>query len=122
VKKYCILFSVLGLAACGSTDPQVVGPYPADYRELVREAARQAYFDPYSMRDVRIATPREGRVYFDRGWVVCLQANARNRMGAYTGLQYTAFLIRDGRVVNATELPQCSGADGWQEFAVAERR
>ena len=39
-----------------------------------------------------------------------LQANAKNRMGGYTGLKRTAFLINNNKIVNAmTDAPFCNG-------------
>ena len=61
--------------------------------------AKKTYFDPYSMRDVEISyamTPAGPAVSG-----VCLRANAKNRMGAYTGLTATSLLFRNGTIASA---------------------
>ena len=35
---------------------------------------------------------------------MCLEANAKNRMGGYTGLQRTSFVINSGEVVDSLTL------------------
>ena len=66
-------------------------------------------FDPYTVRDAGIATPklRSSFVMTDpgEGWTVCFRANAKNRLGAYTGLSETVLLIRGDRVTASTEGP-----------------
>jgi hypothetical protein len=44
---------------------------------------------------------KKGTLTYETGWGVCVRANAKNRMGAYTGIRSTVFLIRDGRVVES---------------------
>lgn len=61
------------------------------------------FYDPYSIRSVSVSTPIEGHIFFQRGWITCLKANAKNRMGGYTGLQSTAYLIHQGEVINVQE-------------------
>ena len=84
-------------------DPAKSGPYPQNYRQLAKDYVRTTFFDPYSMRDVQISTPHNGRMFAQQGWVVCIAANAKNRMGGYTGLKKTALLMRDGAVIDADE-------------------
>lgn len=59
---------------------------------------KQSYYDPYSLRDVSISEPRLGRYLFDEGWFVCVEANAKNRLGGYVGLTMTAYVISKGAV------------------------
>jgi hypothetical protein len=39
-------------------------------------------------------------MYNQQGWLVCVRANAKNRMGGYAGQQSTAMLIYQGSVVD----------------------
>lgn len=92
------------LAGCMTTpDPTEVGPPPANYKAIMAEHVRTAFFDPYSVRDASIAPPKAGNLSTEMmtvatGHIVCMKANAKNRMGAYIGLTTSAYLIRDGKV------------------------
>lgn len=98
----------VAVSGCVAMKEEDAGPYPSNYKELLRANIRQSFFDPYSMRDVAVSPPQTGHLLFTVGWVVCLQANAKNRMGGYTGLQRTAFLIKNGAIVNSMpRAPMC---------------
>jgi hypothetical protein len=67
----------------------------------------EKFFDPHSIRDASISQPFPGGTTLSAdlsgsgaGWVVCLKSNAKNRFGDYTGLSDTAYVIRDGRVID----------------------
>jgi len=87
------------LAGCGliqASEPP--GPYPTDYKATIAAYVRENFFDPYSLRGVAIATPKPGVLAYTSGWLVCFQANAKNRMGGYVGLGNTGYLIKNGKV------------------------
>lgn len=91
-----------------SADTESAGPMPARYRQIAAEFFRKALVDPYSVRDAEISKPKMGSLFVEGtlgkhepGWLVCLRANSKNRMGAYTGLRDTAIVIR-GDVVRAS--------------------
>ena len=87
--------------------PEAVGPYPSDYKRIIADHIRQSYYDPYSLRDVRITTPKIGGNRMGiSGWGVCVEANAKNRMGAYVGLTRTTYVINRGKVIYASELEE----------------
>jgi len=100
------------VSACASQAPQSTSPAsspqpPANYREIVAAGVRETFVDPYSIRDAEIAAPKmamgpslnsDG---FTTPWVVCVRANAKNRMGGYTGREVTAFAVNGGKVVNS---------------------
>ncbi len=94
----------LALAGCVSTPQPTAetGPLPARYREMARDYLRKTLFDPYSVRDAEIAEPEvKSSIYLidpAPGWTICVRYNARNRMGAYTGLKENALLVRGDRV------------------------
>lgn len=89
----------LGGCAAGAIPGDDVGPFPADYQDIVARAIRVEFFDPSSLQDVAIAPPYQARLLFTDGWMVCMQANGKNRMGGYTGRQYFGYLIRAGAIV-----------------------
>ena len=111
---------VAGCVTGSRGDVATAGPRPENYVAIVSEAVRQSYFDPYSLRDTMIGMPVVGSYAFQNGWVVCFQANGKNRMGAYTGIRRTGYVIRNGAVVAAGEgLHRCLESDiVWQTFAV----
>lgn len=98
-----LFFLSISLYACATPDAQAIGPYPTNYKEIMKAYIVENYFDPYSMRTVAISAPRTGHLYFQQGWLVCFQANAKNRLGGYVGLTKTAYLINRGRVVTSME-------------------
>lgn len=96
------------LAGCAATPSETnVGQYPAKYKDVVREHLRKSLFDPYTARDFQIAPPKIGQIHIEgtlgheNGWTVCYRGNAKNRMGAYTGLKESVILIRDDRVLGS---------------------
>ena len=128
-KKYGSIgrFMLLGAAAlllseCEAANQQFlsateaeVGPYPNRYREIAAEYLRKTLFDPYTVRDAQISRPKMGRLFvegslgrYEPGWLLCFRANAKNRMGAYTGVSDTALVIRDERVLASLSDPSHS--------------
>ena len=91
------------LGGCVTPNQEQIGSFPTNYRALIRDHVKKAFYDPYSMRDVGIAAPQQGHVMFQQGWVVCFRANAKNRLGAYTGLKYTGYLVRNNEVLGGAE-------------------
>jgi hypothetical protein len=105
VIRIAILMTVTALhtgCATQSLDPSE--PPPANYRDIVARHVRENFFDPYSIRDASIAPPKPGElsrtdaIAVERGWIVCVRANAKNRMGGYIGLKTSANLVRGGIV------------------------
>ena len=95
----------LVLSGCVS-NPQLTaetGPFPTRYRELAKEYLRRTLFDPYSVRDAEIAEPAvKASIYLldpAPAWTICVRLNAKNRMGAYTGMSEDALLVRGDRVI-----------------------
>ena len=103
-----IVTILLILAGCQTDSQQLVSePPPANYRQIAADHLRRTLFDPYSVRDAEIARPKPGQVYVDgmhheEGWAVCWRANAKNRLGAYTGVKESIVVIRGDRVVAST--------------------
>jgi hypothetical protein len=109
----------LALAGCVTPNAEQIGPFPNNYKQAVEAYVKESFFDPYSMRDVALSAPQTGHLYFQQGWVVCLQANAKNRMGGYTGMKRTALLINNGKVQQSMpDAPFCQGVSvtPWPEM------
>jgi hypothetical protein len=100
----CVSF--IALAGCVSPEQanQVYSsqtPPTAAVKKAVVDYAKKTYFDPYSMRDVSIsAMVTLGETGLNS---VCIRMNAKNRMGAYTGLSVTSIRLKDGAVVSALQ-------------------
>ena len=109
----------LVLSGCVST-PQPsaeTGPFPTRYREMAKEYLRRTLFDPYSVRDAEIAEPAvKASIHLldpAPAWTICVRLNAKNRMGAYTGITEDALLVRGDRVtVSLNELTRPSPTIG----------
>lgn len=109
--KFAWAFALAALAsACvPQKDPEKIGPYPGNYKQAVAADIKTRFFDPYSLRDVAISEPHEGYLLMQQGWVVCVRANGKNRMGAYVGMKDTGFLVNNGKVIAASDdFPACS--------------
>jgi hypothetical protein len=110
-----ILTGAMMLSGCVETGPATsVEPQtspPANYRSLALSYARQSYVDPYSIRDASISQPLQvgyGLTGQQMVWVVCIRANARNRMGGYTGIQETVVAFSG----NSVDASRSGGAGG----------
>ena len=99
----CVTIAML--AGCASLDqPNMsLGTFPADYKITIRKEVLRSFVDPYSIRSVSISAPIRSSMGEPNGWLVCLEANAKNRMGGYTGLSRTAYYIRSGGEVVGSE-------------------
>lgn len=102
-----IALLVLPLAACQTTDagspavtPAAVADLPADYRQQIIVRAKTEFFDPYSIRDASIATApiSGGSIITGSNAIICIKANAKNRMGGYTGMQTTSYIFKGGLI------------------------
>lgn len=98
---------VLSCCAKPPTPAQVAsanyGPEPHDYRQVITAFMHPALFDPYSAKYEGWKGPSKG-YYYDTngakyGYRVCVNVNAKNRMGAYVGLSRYYYLINNGKVV-----------------------
>lgn len=94
-------FAAIVTSGCVSTDPAAGGAFPTNWEEMVRSQIRATFYDPYSIRDARVSRPLVGSFNFRSGWVVCFEANAKNRMGAYTGRQRVGYMIQNNRIVDS---------------------
>jgi hypothetical protein len=112
----------------GCTPPPPVdaghaGPYPENYKAAMADYIKTNFFDPYTLRDVKITKPFPARNGFGIGWGVCLTLNAKNRMGGYIGLDTDFYIVTGSRVEQQDRLvpfvgDQCAGQVGepWPEM------
>lgn len=101
--RFRIALLALPLAACQTTDsggPTAGTDLPADYRQQILARAKAEFVDPYSVRDASISTVpiASGTPLTGTTAIICVRANAKNRMGAYTGLQPTSYIFQAGRL------------------------
>lgn len=92
-----VAWMLTGCAAKYNDD--MAGPFPAHYKQIIKNHIERTYFDPYSLRSVSIsATPSSGVFAYQSGWWVCVECNGKNRMGGYVGLERKAYLIAQNQV------------------------
>ena len=106
-----ILFVVSSLLAQPQPSPADValyGPYPVNYKEIVMTWLNTQLIDAGSARIEWGGDPKpadlgqKGEHLY--GYLVNFKVNARNRFGAYTGMQNHGALIRNGEVVKGLGL------------------
>jgi len=90
-------------AETSSADTERYGKYPTNYKEIVMKWLDTQLIDSGSARiewgeDPKPTTlgPKDKPLY---GYLVNFKINARNRFGAYTGMQTHGALIRNGEVI-----------------------
>lgn len=111
----------VALAGCAAPLAQDMGEQaPANYEAQIRARLVDDFVDPSSIRDAVISQPFPVNAVFDgvtpfprSGWAVCLKANARNRMGGYTGRQPTLYLFQGGTVA----LMMNQGSEGFTQVS-----
>ena len=104
-----VCLSFMGMCAIGNlgaetpTDNERYGSYPTNYKEVVMKWLDTQLIDSGSARiewagDPKPATlgTKDNPLY---GYLVNFKVNARNRFGAYTGMQSHGALIRNGEVI-----------------------
>ena len=109
-EKIAAVVTCLGIAGCvaPTVTPQNAGPAPENYKAILKAHIEKNYFDPYSLRNVAVSKPALGKIGTNPGWLVCLQSNAKNRMGGYVGLKKDAYVIRNGIVIGSEDAaPVC---------------
>ena len=89
------------------------GPYPTNYQEITKTYYETLLFDAGSAHWGNFTQPRQtwwndinGRNYY--GWGFCVPINGKNRLGAYTGYQLKAVMIRRGIVIDSEDAEAAS--------------
>jgi len=112
MRRLITMTAALTLAGCSGVTPESAAeqgnPYPPNYRQLAAEYVKRSFIDPYSVRDGEIAAPKVamgpgilGDGSWGTPWLVCVRADAKNRMGAYAGLSETAVQVYGGKAVGS---------------------
>jgi len=102
--------SLMGMCALGNlcaetqpADTERHGPYPTNYKEIVMKWLDTQLIDAASARIEWDGDPKPANLGSkDKplyGYLVNFKVNARNRFGAYTGMQSHGALIRNGEVI-----------------------
>jgi len=96
------------LAQTATPDASRYGPYPTNYKEIVMKWLNTQLVDAGSARIEWNGDPKPADLGKNGehlyGYVVYFKVNARNRFGAYTGMQNHGALIRNGEVVKGLRL------------------
>ena len=110
LKLVVMIFVISSLAACVArpTQQQIesadYGTYPQDYEDIIKTYMGNVLFDPYSAIYSNWSGPSKG-YSGDRftqvayGYRVCVDINAKNRMGGYVGVQKHYFLIHNRQII-----------------------
>ena len=108
VSLVCVFFMetcVLGnlSAETQPADTERYGPYPTNYKEIVMKWLDTQLIDAGSARIEWAGDPKPTNLGTKdkplSGFLVNFKVNARNRFGAYTGMQSHGALIRNGEVI-----------------------
>jgi hypothetical protein len=108
VSVVCALFMGMCTVSnlCAETpfaDTERCGQYPTNYKEIVKKWLDTQLIDAASARIEWGGDPKPANLGTkDKplyGYLVNFKVNARNRFGAYTGMQSHGALIRNGEVI-----------------------
>ena len=81
------------------------GSYPSDYQALIKAYMAKTLKDPESARYAEFSTPRKEHAIANRraiyGYSSCVQVNAKNSYGGYTGNQQFWFFFQNGQIARA---------------------
>ena len=82
------------------------GEKPIDYKPIIKAYVLETLIDPESARFYNFSIPKKDWLsefegfgvnkYF--GWLVCVNVNAKNRTGGYTGKQPHHFIMRGNKI------------------------
>ena len=109
VSLVCVSF--MGMCAVGNlcaqtpqpTDTERYGQYPMNFKEIVMKWLDTQLLDATSARIEWNGDPKPANLGTEDkplyGYLVNFKINARNRFGAYTGMQSHGALIRNGEVI-----------------------
>ncbi|MBL0937164.1 MAG: hypothetical protein IBJ07_20690 [Rhizobiaceae bacterium] len=125
MKLAVIATLALVLAGCQSSAElqssiDQAAPAPASVKAAIVRDTRDFLVDPYSIRDAEISY-MQLNAQSGLHWV-CVKANAKNRMGGYTGRQAIEVWVRNGQLAgNLPNSPACNLPSlKWQAFPELE--
>jgi hypothetical protein len=94
----------------------------ANYQAPIAAYIKRYFVHPESLREVKIGAPFAGKLHDRAGSIVCVELNAMNNAGSYSGLKRTAFLVQDDKVLDSDyDTPICSNQQlaAWPEMEAA---
>jgi hypothetical protein len=109
-----------------SSDTAEASLQPGDMPRASYDAPVAAYIKRYfvhadALRTVKIGEPFSGKLHGRAGSIVCVEMDAKNTAGAYTGPKRTAFLVKDEKVIESDyDTPLCKDQQlvAWPEMDV----
>jgi hypothetical protein len=81
------------------------GSYPTNYEIVIKSYMSTILKDPDSARYNFLNSPKSGWSGFGAvkyGYIVCVNINAKNCYGGYTGNRMSYFMIKNDRVIDAS--------------------
>ncbi|HWG05593.1 MAG TPA: hypothetical protein VG271_11315 [Beijerinckiaceae bacterium] len=96
-----IILICVALAGCGGSEgitvPDVVGkdpgPYPTSYKAILAQHIKaEQFLYPAGLHDAELSEPTQWQFGSNKGWLVCLRANAKDRDGD-AGLNTNGYLV-----------------------------
>jgi hypothetical protein len=120
MKRLIVAVAVLMLSGCTAGkqtnyNKTILNTPPANYKEKIVAEAKDRLFDPYSVKSAAITQPTMQTIWRGvfggavDGWLVCVEYNAKNRMGGYTGIAREGYFFReDGRFEILPNLRDCN--------------
>lgn len=105
-----LCFAACSLSSCVTMPTQQeisnadYGTYPNNYQEIIKNYMDNLLFDPYSAVYSNWRGPSQGYsggrfIQIAFGFRVCVDINAKNRMGGYVGKKLHYYIINNGRIV-----------------------
>jgi hypothetical protein len=91
----------------------------SSYQAPIALYIKRYFVSPESLRSVKISEPFSGKLHGRAGSIVCIEADAKNSSGSYTGLKRTAFLIQGEKVIESeydTALCKSQQLAAWPEM------
>lgn len=89
----------VALVGCATVDVSRLPdprPLPSSWRQDIAATMKAELKDPYSVRDASITQPYKTSWAGKSTWGVCVEYNAKNSFGAYTGKDAAFFFLVDG--------------------------
>ncbi len=111
---------LLAMSGCAAIPPNKAeiekldygAPLTIDYEKSIKDSLEKVLFDPYSAQ-YKFESPQRywyrgyslplSRGQLHAGYLVIVWVNAKNRFGAYTGMEKYRFLFRNNEVIKVWE-------------------
>ena len=116
MQRLIVCVAMLALSGCATAGNRQISGAPNNYRTLIAEHVRKTFHDAGSIRLARISAPIPERALMPvyPTAFVCIQVDAKNAQGVYTGPQTTSFSFTGGqltRVLPGGDPVGCFGAE-----------